>query len=484
LDYKPAPRSVFWVLADTGGTTVISLISILIMARLIGPTDFGSAAIAVGFVQIANLYVEGLLHDALIQNSNVKESAFEEAFWFVAAIGLAIALFAGIATFFVHGATARPLALLIFGSTLSLPFSGMSGACNARSRREMDYKLVAAPSVAAKLLSAVSGLAAAAAGLGPWSLVIQLIVGAAVQSIGLLMMSGWRPKLRFTISSLKPLWAFALPYAVMHTLVGLRAQGFVSLTAAFGGLAAAGYVNVAFRLTLAPQILLATSLTNIGLPLLAREQHNRARLESAFQNLNRTVAFGLPIAFLGLALCAHPIVHALLGSEWLPSVLPMQAFAVVAAIYFLRMPSALLLRSLGYVRYSLMNAIMHLVVTLGGMLLFHPQTTVLASLLWILPIVPLMPITIYVVSRRVGLSVSSQFRGLLAPIGCTAVALSAVIVVETLLRSSSDVIVLAASVTTGVLVYIGLVVQFSSEIRRIAISQYSFLFRRLSGLVR
>jgi hypothetical protein len=52
------------------------------------------------------------------------------------------------------------------------------------------------------------------------------------------------------------------------------------------------------------------------------------------------------------------------------------------------------------------------------------------------------------------------------------------------LRSSSDVIVLAASVTTGVLVYIGLVVQFSSEIRRIAISQYSFLFRRLSGLVR
>jgi O-antigen/teichoic acid export membrane protein len=480
LAYKPTSRSALWVVADTGGTTVISLISVLIMARLIGPTDFGSAAIAVGFVQILNLYVEGLLHDALIQNRGVGEGAFEEAFWFAAAIGLTVAIIAGVATLVVHGAMARPLALLIFGSSLSLPFSGMTGACNARSRREMDYKSVAAPSVVAKLVSSVSGVATAAMGFGPWSLVIQFITGAVVQALGLLLMTDWRPPLRVSISGLKPLWGFALPYAAMHTLVGLRVQGFVTLAAAFGGLAVAGYVNVAFRLTLAPQILLTTSLTNVGLPLLAHEQQDRDRLEAAFHRLTRIIAFGFPVAFLGLAFCASSIVHVLLGTEWLPSVLPMRIFALAAAVYFVRMPSSLLLRALGYVRYSLMNAVMHLVLTLGSMLLLRPKTAVAASFLWFIPLVPLVPITVFVVRRRVGLSIRSQLDGLFVPVSCSAIMLAILAAVGFLLRGEPQVIRLGIFVATGVLSYIGLVLLFDREIRGMAVTQYRSMFSPLS----
>jgi O-antigen/teichoic acid export membrane protein len=454
------------------------------MARLIGPTDFGSAAIAVGAVQIVNLYVEGLLHDALIQNRKIEEVAFDEAFWFVLSIGVLIALLVGVATFFVQGETARHLAFLIFGSSLSLPFSGMTGVCNARSRREMDYKLVAAPSVAGKLISAASGLTMAAMGFGPWSLVTQFVVAAFVQSMGLLLISGWRPRLRFSIASLKPLWAFALPYAVMHTLVGLRIQGFVTLTAAFGGLATAGYVNVAFRLSLTPQIMLATSLTNIGLPLLAREQHNRKRLEEAFHRLNRMVAFGFPMAFLGLACCASPIIHVLLGAQWLPSVIPIQVFSVAAAVYFIRMPSSLLLRALGYVRYSLMNAIMHLVMMLGAMLWLRPNTAVVASVLWILPLVPLVPITFYVVRRQLGLSIISQLAGLMVPIGCSAAALAVLAVVAVLLHPASEVVMLAALVSTGMVSYFALVLMFDSEVRDLVSSLHRSLFRRLGEFVR
>lgn len=478
-----SPRSFLWVAADTGGTTLISLLAMLVMARLIGPRDFGAAAIAVGAVQVVNLYVEGLLHDALIQNRDVKEDAFEQGFWLSAGIGSVLAAAAAGGWLVMRGRAGGELALLIFAASLSLPFSGMTGVLNARLRRELDYKVVAAPSVAAKLLSSLVGLAAAALGAGPWSLIAQLVAGAAIQALGLLAASSWRPAFRPTLAALRPLWGFALPYAMMHTLVGLRIQAFTMLTAALGGLAAAGYINIAFRLTLNPQILLTTALTNVGLPLLSRHQRDRPELEAAFHRLNRLNALGLPVAFFGVAVCADLLVRVLLGPRWLPSIAPMQVFAVGAGLYFLRMPSALLLRAMGLVRYSLLNAIMHLVLTLGGMLWLGSRDPFVASLLWVAPLIPLAPLTLYVVRRETGLSVAIQLRGVAGPMLCAAGMAAAVIGARPLLAALPAALQLAACVGIGGATYLGLVLLTDPQARREAGAIPAAAHRRLGRRV-
>ncbi len=465
------PRSTWWVIADTGGTTVISLVSMLVMARLLGPRDFGSAALAIGVVQVVNLYVEGLLHDALIQNRGVDEAAFDQGFWFVTGLGAAISAVGGLAALALHGTGAGPLAMLIFAASTSLPFSGMTGVCNARSRRDMDYRMVAAPSVFAKLLSALTGPILAATGFGAPSLIVPFVAATMAQSGGLLLISGWRPRFRLSVTALRPLWHFALPYAVMHTLVGLRIQAFTALIAAFGGLAAAGYINIAFRLTLAPQILLTTSLTNVGLPFLAREQHDRTALEGAFHTLNRLTAFGLPVVFVGVAVCAGPIVRVLLGSEWIPSIVPIQVFGIGAALYMLRMPSSLLLRALGHVRYSLLNAIMHLVVTLGGMALLRPRGPLIASLLWVVPLLPLVPLTLEIIRREAKISLGAQLRDMVAPSLCLAGMVAGVMLTETMLRGVSAPTLLAAGVVNGALIYAVLVVALDSEARALLLGR-------------
>ena len=472
-------RSFAWVAADTGGTTVISLAALLVMARLIGPHDFGAAAIAVGVVQVVNLYVEGLLHDALIQNRDVSEEAFDQGFWLCAGVGIAVAAVAGAAWLALRGGEAATLALLIFASACTLPFSGMTGVLNARLRRDMDYRLVAAPSVAAKLLSAVAGLAAAALGWGAWSLVTQFLVGAGVQALGLFLSSGWRPRPPRTFAALKPLWGFALPYALMHTLVGARIQAFTTATAALGGLAAAGYINVAFRPTLNPQILLMTALSNVGLPLLSRHQHDRPALEASFHRLNRFNALGLPVVFFGVAACADLIVRVLLGTQWLPSIAPMQVFAIGAAFYFLRMPATLLLRALGRVRYSLMNSVMHLVVTLGAMLWLRPHDALTASLLWVAPLAPLLPITLYVVRRETGVSAALQLKGVAGPTLCAAGMAAAVWAVRPWLTGLPAPAQLAACVALGATVYLLLVLATDGQARREAASAAGMAARRL-----
>ena len=472
-------RSVYWVIADTGGTTVISMLAMLVMARLIGPSDFGSAALAIGLIQVINLYVEGLLHDALIQSRTIAEEAFDQGFWLVTALGTALAAIAGIAWLLLRGMDGGAIAMLIFAAALSLPFSGITGSCNARLRREMDYKIVAAPSVAAKLFSSLIGLAAAFAGAGAWSLIIQFVAGAVIQATGLLLASNWRPPLQFSIKALAPIWGFALPYAVMHTLVGLRIQGFTALAAAFGGLASAGYINVAFRLTLAPQLILATTLTNLGLPLLSQHQNDRPALLGAYHRLNKLTALTFPVAFLGVAVCADPLVRVLLGTQWLPSIVPIQIFAAGGAVYFLRMPSTLLLRALGQVRYSLLNAIMHIVITLGIMVCLRSDSAVVESLLWVAPLVPLMPLTFYIVQREAGMSVATQLSGAAGPAVCALAMAAAVLAVSRPLAGYSDLATLALSVTTGVLVYTGLILASDGEARALAIRPVRAIGSRL-----
>ncbi len=483
MSRKPTRRSAFWVVADLGTNTIFSILGILIIARLVGPQQFGAAAVAVGLIQVVNLYVGGLLHDALIRDRTISDDAFDQGFWLTAAIGVSVAGLAGCAALVLHGTEAETLALLVFAASLSLPFSGMIGICNARLRRGMDYRFVAVPSVASKLFAVVIGIGTAMAGAGGGSLVFQLVGGAIAQAIGLLLISRWKPRVSLSISALRPLWRFALPYAVMHSLVGLRIQGFVSLVAVFGGYAAAGYVNVAFRLTLTPQIMLTTSLSDVGLPLMALEVHDRQALKKAFLRFEKWTALAFPIVFFGLAACSHLVVRVVLGPTWLPSAPAMAVFAICSGLYLLRIPSSLLLRVLGHVRYSLLNSIMHLVITLGGLILLQPTSLLQTSLLWFAPLVPLMPLTIIAIRREAGFPALMQLRALLAPLGFVAGTLGIVFLVQIATNQLPAAEALAAPISAGGITYLTLLLLFDSEARGLVVGQLRAAARR-SGLAR
>ena len=76
----PTTRSVLWAGLDTGGTAVLSMIAMLVIARFLRPDQFGVASLGTGLVLVMNLYVEGLLHDALIQKEDADDTHFRAAF--------------------------------------------------------------------------------------------------------------------------------------------------------------------------------------------------------------------------------------------------------------------------------------------------------------------------------------------------------------------------------------------------------------------
>ncbi|MGD0107132.1 MAG: oligosaccharide flippase family protein [Rhodopila sp.] len=394
-------RSLLWVAADTGGTTVITFVTMILLARMMTPEQYGTGALVIGTVQFLNLFVGGFFHDALIQNPNTDDEIFETAISMVLVIAIGVCASCGLGAAIAAHYMLWPAATgwLFVVTSFALPFSGVVGIGSARMRRDLIFRNVAQASLVGRLFGCVAGLVLAILGFGAWSLVAQFASDIVVQTVWLFGRSGWRPRPSRRFGILWPVCRFALPYAVMHSVVAARIQGFLMMVAGFLSLGAAGYVNVAFRLTNTPQLLLATASTNLGLPLLARDQNSGPALERSFLLVSQMVLSVTIPAFVGLALAANDLVPILLGAEWI-SVIPLvQILAVGTAVTFMRFPASSALRALGYVRYSFASSVFQLVFTLLGIFVLRPQDLQTIVWLWVLPTFVQLPVTLFVVAR-------------------------------------------------------------------------------------
>jgi O-antigen/teichoic acid export membrane protein len=401
-------RNGFWIVSDSIFTAVISLLTVLVMARLVSPEDFGIAAIVNGVTLLLNLYVEGLFHDALIQNRNAEEREYGYALWFVETVACVLVGSVMLAALVLPAEQAR-FAWLGVGSLAALPFSGFVGVANSRERRGLSYRRIALASIVGRTLGCGIGIALALLGWGVWSLIIQLTSGYAIQALLLLAQVRWLPRPRLSLEALRESLRFALPYALMHTISGLRLQVFTLLVAVFSSLTAAGYLNVAFRLTITPQTAINTTLMNFGFPLLAASRTSREALQRQFERVTKIACVTAVPAFVGMALVAPQLVPLAFGPGWERVVVPVQILALAAAAGFMRISGSFLARVEGHVRYSLFNAVFQLAFVTLFMAVLQPQDELVAVLIWSAPILVVVPATAWLVGRLSALSLKNQF---------------------------------------------------------------------------
>src|SRR3954453_5447276 len=131
-------RSLAWIAAEISGSTGITMITMLLMARLMTPEQFGTGALVLGGgVAFISLYVGGFFHDALIQRANIGDDAFEASLTVAVLAGLAVVALATLAAILAPaGGSWSRVGWLFVAASLALPFGGMLGVVSARMRRD------------------------------------------------------------------------------------------------------------------------------------------------------------------------------------------------------------------------------------------------------------------------------------------------------------------------------------------------------------
>lgn len=294
----------------------LQLISIILLARLLTPEDYGVLALAMVFVGLGELLREFGLSSATVQAKEVSDDQQSNLFWLNVGVGASLALISFVGAGYASRVFEQP-ALQGVLSWLSLTFlvNGMAAQHRARLNRKMEFGPIAAADFIGQLLGTATGIGMAMTGWGVWSLVGQQIAQALSILLILNVATRWMPSRPRREASIRSFLSYG--WGLMGAqLVNYASRNVDSLLIGhqFGG-AALGVYNRAYQLLMMPLTQLSAPSTTIALPVLAQERDEKRYKEKVLAA--QTFFLNAIMLMVGGAACtAAALIPLLLGKQW------------------------------------------------------------------------------------------------------------------------------------------------------------------------
>ncbi len=321
------------VMLGQGGSVLLGIASAAVLARLLDPSDFGLFAMASAFVALLNEFADLGLSQATIQRREVNTAQVERSLL-------------GERGPRVDRNGDRPCRRLADrallwrraprrhrrGVSIGFLFSGIAAQPLAVLRRRMRFTAETIITLGSIAIGLATAIVSAIAGLGYWSLVVQVLIAALVRSVGFFIASGWRPSAPARADGVREMLRFG-GFLSGTTLLGavMRACDKI-LIGRFVGADAAGLYSNAQRILLVPVSQLNMPLTKVGRPVLARLQHEPERFRAFYRRGIELVASTTFPAIAWMMLVADELVVFVLGREWSGSVPIFQALGPAALL--------------------------------------------------------------------------------------------------------------------------------------------------------
>ncbi len=303
-----------------------------ILARLLVPEEFGVAA--VGFSIVVFFFIVGYagLPQALIIAKEDKAEMWSTAFWLNLAIGLLLAIGTFAAAPQLAGLVKVPEAApIIQAFSLLIPLQLLQSIGWARLMRDQRHSRLATSDMSADILGAIVAVAAAFAGAGVWSLVIQQFVSLMVRLPIVLWKTGLHLRFHCKPSEFWPYATFSAN--VLATDVFQFFIGGIPMVILGRNLptAAIGVYDVSLRLSGLPRMILSSSLAVALLPAFVKIRDDVERMKrTTIKSIHMSNAVQAPV-YLGLGAVSEPAIRLLFGEEWVAAIPVMAIMSISAA---------------------------------------------------------------------------------------------------------------------------------------------------------
>jgi PST family polysaccharide transporter len=453
----------------------------LVLARLLGPADFGLVGLTSAFVFLVQILVDQGLPDALVQREELDPEHLDSAFWtgVIIAIVLVAAVFPS--AHFIAGLLREPrLTPLLRWLSLSFFLTAMCNIQVAVLRRRLEFRALALRLLAASVVGGACGVAFAVLGYGAMSLVLQQLAAAVSDVVLLWSVSGWRPRLRFSFRHLRELTGFSSHVFGIKILNVISHRSDDLLIGYFLGSVALGYYTVAYRLLRVCTLLITSTASTAVFSVFSRLRSDIGRLREAFAvSTEYAMLFALPI-FSGLSLLAPRIVPILYGAKWEASIPLMQILAWVGIVHTLLYLNGALLKALGKPsKFLFLNALVAATNVIAFVLVRDRGIVAFTTIYAVLNVL-LLPLILSVTLHELSLSTRYYLKQLTVPF-VSAVAMVGVIgLAMSVGPRLSPSLALALFIAAGAATYITLAIRLSPERRRMVAGMLHTLIRRPS----
>ena len=304
-----------------GAGKIVSAASLVVLSRLLAPTDFGVFAILQLPTGLASLLADAGISAALIQRFDSLTSADEQAgfTWrllFASALSGSLTLLAGLVGRLYRLDVNAIWALRLL--SIELLINALGTVPGVRLVRALRFDQLAWIEFAAFVSGQAMTIGLASTGAGLWSLVIGALVTSAVGTVLVNILAPWRPQLGLPTGRSKPLLRFGLTFQGQ----GLAHLAKDRLVPALGGLmlssAHVGYLTWAQEIARWPR-LPADYVARVGFPAFARLQNDPDSLGQLLQNA-LTFVCALSFASVAVGMTLGPLLVRLVLPQWEPAI--------------------------------------------------------------------------------------------------------------------------------------------------------------------
>ena len=427
-------KGSIWSLMQQFGTTFISFLSNIVLARLLTPDDYGCIGMLAIFILISNIFINGGFGSALIQKKKPTQVDYSTVFWFNLFLAIFLYWVLFISAPYISSFYRMPLlqdVLRVQGVVLIL--NALSIVQTNRLRKQLEMKLLTNINLISVVVATLVTILLAWKGWGVWALIAQNLVLSFLSGLLLWITNRWRPIFCFSFDSLKQLFGFGgnlLAVNLMATFCN-NIQGV--LIGRFFTPAMMGYYSQSRKLESLATHTISTAVSQVSFPVMSQFQHDNVKMQNAFCKFITLLAYvTMPLMSI-LILTAKPLILLIYGEKWLQCVPYFQILCVSGFIACLQETYFNTIAGKGNSRILLLRTIfvraISLVILVISMKFWGIYGLLWGSVAgsWILWIA-----NVYLIKRCISYSIMQQIRDLIPIASLTIVAFLLVFILSKL----------------------------------------------------
>ncbi len=315
-----AAKGFFWVSVEKIGVLGIQFIGIMVLARLVGPDEFGLIGVLSIFIAVANMVVDSGMGGSLVKEPSVTNDDYDTLFIYNGAISIAsyaiLFLFAPIISDF-YDETRLVLLLRVLG--ISIVFTALSITQYIKLLRDLKFREMAIISISSALLSTGLAVGLALAETGVWALVAQTVSHSLFTTLGMFTLVRYVPKMNFDKVSFRKQFLYGVNILGANLIKTIKDNISNSVVGKLFSIESTGYYAQATKLKGVENNIIVSIIDKAIFPIVSKEEILTNRISRTFKLAGYTYLLAFPLWTYSFVM-AEPLIQTILGDKWAESV--------------------------------------------------------------------------------------------------------------------------------------------------------------------
>ena len=324
---------MLWGGLNSGIQQLVGLAFGIVLGRLLSPSDYGMMAMISIFSLVATALQDSGFRTALTNIEHPKHEDYNSVFWFniIMASSLYVILFlaAPLIGEYYHTPRVVPLCRYAF---LSIVIASLGTAQSAYLFKHLRAKQQAEAGALAVILSSLTGVGMAFAGMAYWSLATQGLVYVGINTLLQWHFSPWRPSIHgITFAPVRRMFRFSCKILATTIMTHVNNNVLNILLGHYFTPRDTGNYNQAYQWNTKCYSLVQSMVAQVAQPVLVSLNGEEGRQKDVFRKMMRFTAFiTFPLLF-GFGLVAKEFIVTAIGEKWLASAQLIQILCISGA---------------------------------------------------------------------------------------------------------------------------------------------------------